>query len=194
MHRPIPLLELAFILLDRPQTPSNVGVLMLFEPPHGQDASRAVREVLKVYRAARPVPPFDGVPVFPILGLPHWGPAGRYRPALHVLHHRLPAAASLARLREFVARLHEPQLDRSRPLFEVHLIEGLASGQFAIYIKSHHATWDGRTALARIFASSSPAPGPVLPPFFALTLPGAARPSGPLLPKGRESCTTRATA
>ena len=177
MHRPIPPLELAFLWLDRPQTPSNVGVVMLFEPPRGQDASRAVREALKVYRAARPVAPFDSVPVFPVLGLPHWGPAGRYRPELHVLHHRLPAAASLARLREFVARLHEPQLDRSRPLFEVHLIEGLASGQFAIYIKSHHATWDGRTALARIFASSSPGPGPVLPPFFALTLPGTARPS-----------------
>ena len=177
MHRPIPLLELAFILLDRPQTPSNVGVLMLFEPPHGQDASRAVREVLKVYRAARPVPPFDGVPVFPILGLPHWGPAGSYRPELHVLHHRLPAAASLARLREFVAHLHEPQLDRGRPLFEAHVIEGLASGQFAIYIKSHHATWDGRTALARIIASSSPAPGPILPPFFAVAMPGTARAS-----------------
>ena len=66
-----------------------------------------------------------------------------------------PAAASMAQLREFVAQLHEPQLDRSRPLFEVHLIEGLASGQFALYIKSHHATWDGRTALARISASSS---------------------------------------
>jgi WS/DGAT/MGAT family acyltransferase len=177
MHRPIPALELAFLLLDRPQTPANVGVLMLFEPPRGQHASLTVREVLKAYRAARPVAPFDCVPVFPLLGLPHWSPAGRYSPALHVLHHRLPAAASLAQLREFVAQLHEPQLDRSRPLFEAHLIEGLASGQFAIYIKSHHATWDGRTALARIFASSSPAPGPILPPFFAVAMPGTARPS-----------------
>jgi len=177
MHRPIPLLELAFLWLDRPQTPSNVGVLMLFEPPHGQDASTAVREVLKAYRAARPVAPFDCVPVFPVLGLPHWSAAGRYSPTLHVLHHRLPTAASLAQLREFVAQLHEPPLDRSRPLFEAHLIEGLASGQFALYIKSHHATWDGRTALARIFASSRPAPGPVLPPFFALAMPGTARPS-----------------
>ncbi len=177
MHRPIPALELAFLWLDRPQTPANVGVLMLFEPPRGQHASRTVREVLKAYRAARPVAPFDCVPVFPLLGLPHWSPAGRYSPARHVLHHRLPAAASLAQLREFVAQLHEPQLDRSRPLFEAHLIEGLASGQFAIYIKSHHATWDGRTALARIFASSSPAPGPILPPFFAVAMPGTARPS-----------------
>lgn len=175
MHRPIPLLELAFLWLDRPHTPSNVGVLMLFEPPQGQDASRAVREVLKAYRAARPVPPFDGIPVLLTLGLPHWGPAGPYRPELHVLHHRLPAGASPARLREFVARLHEPQLDRSRPLFEAHLIEGLASGQFALYIKSHHATWDGRTALARISVSSGPAPGRILPPFFAVAMPGSAR-------------------
>jgi diacylglycerol O-acyltransferase len=178
MHRPIPLLELAFLWIDRPNTPSNVGVLMLFEPPQGQDASRTAREVLKAYRAARPVAPFDSVPVLPFLGLAHWGPAGRYRPERHVLHHRLPAPASPARLREFVARLHEPQLDRSRPLFELHLIEGLASGQFAVYIKSHHATWDGRIALARILASSSAAPGRILPPFFAVAMLGSARPAG----------------
>jgi len=177
MHRPIPLLELAFLWIDRPHTPSNVGVLMLFEPPQGQGAARTVREALKVYRAARPVAPFDSVPVLPFLGLAHWGPAGHYRAERHVLHHRLPAPASLARLREFVARLHEPQLDRSRPLFELHLIEGLASGQFAVYIKSHHATWDGRTALARILASSSAAPGRILPPFFAVAMPGSARPA-----------------
>jgi len=106
MRRPIPPLELAFLWLDRPQTPSNVGVLMLFEPPRGQDASRAVREALKVYRAARPVAPFDSVPVFPVLGLPIG-----VRPGATVLRcmcfttaARRSVAGSVARVRRAIAR------------------------------------------------------------------------------------------
>ena len=37
-------------------------------------------------------------------------------------------------------------LDRRRPLFEIHLINGLQSGQFAVYVKTHHVSWDGRSA------------------------------------------------
>jgi WS/DGAT/MGAT family acyltransferase len=173
MHRPIPLLDFVFLWIDRPDTPANVGALLLFEPPEGHDASRAVRQVLKAYRRARPVAPFDRIPDLPALGLPHWRPAGPADPRQHVLHHHLPGPGTLGQLHEFVAKLHQTQLDRSRPLYEVHLIDGLSSGQFAIYIKSHHATWDGRLALTRIFGSASVAPGAILPPFFAHELPQA---------------------
>jgi diacylglycerol O-acyltransferase len=173
MHLPIPLLDFVFLWIDRPDTPANVGALLLFEPPGGQDATRAVRQVLKAYRRARPVAPFDRIPDLPALGLPHWRPAGPADPRRHVLHHHLPGPGTLGQLHEFVARLHQTQLERSRPLYEVHLIEGLSSGQFALYIKSHHATWDGRLALARIFGSASVAPGAILPPFFAHEIPQA---------------------
>lgn len=173
MHRPIPLLDFIFLWIDRPDTPANVGALMLFQPLEGQDATRAVRQALKAYRGARPVAPFDRIPDVPPLGLAHWRPSGRIDPRRHVMHHRLPAPGTLGQMREYVARLHETPLDRSRPLYEAHFIEGLSSGQFVLYIKSHHATWDGRSALARVFGSLSDEPGAILPPFFAREMPAA---------------------
>jgi WS/DGAT/MGAT family acyltransferase len=167
MLRPIPLLDLGFLWIDRPETPANVGVLMLFDPPPGRTAAAAARQVVRTYRKARPGPPFDCVPDLPVLGVPHWKHAGPVDLSRHVLHEHLPAPGHAEDLHRFVARLHEAPLDRSRPLFSVHVIDGLACGQLAVYVKSHHASWDGRYALERIFGRLGLQPGPILPPFFA---------------------------
>jgi WS/DGAT/MGAT family acyltransferase len=167
MTRPMPLLDLAFLWIDRPETPSNVGVLMLFDPPPAGSASTAAARVVRAYRAARPGHPFDAVPDLSMVLLPHWRTAGRIDMRRHVLRERLAAPGDLGAICQLVARLHETQLDRSRPLFSVHVIDGLASGQLAVYLKSHHSSWDGRYALERIFGQLRGEPGPVTAPFFA---------------------------
>jgi diacylglycerol O-acyltransferase len=167
MTRLIPPLDLAFLWIDRPETPANVGVIMLFEPARGSTAASAARQVIRAYRSAHPAPPFDCVPDLVSLGLPHWRTAGDIDLRDHVRHEHLPAPGSLEQLCSHVARLHEEPLPRSRPLFRVHAIDGLESGQLAIYLKSHHASWDGRYALQRVFGNLAPEPGPVQPPFFA---------------------------
>src|SRR5262249_56486799 len=57
-----------------------------------------------------------------------------------------------------VSELHAETLDRSRPLWQMHLIEGLAEGQYALYIKTHHALADGVSTmrLLRQTVSSDP--------------------------------------
>lgn len=167
MNRQIALLDLAFLLLDRPETPANVGALMLFDPPPGRAASSVASQVVRAYRAAQPGTPFDSIPDLAVLALPRWRPAPHVDLRQHVLRVTLAAPGDLAQLCERVARLHEAPLDRSRPLFSVHVIDGLASGQLALYLKSHHAYWDGRYALERIFGQLRTEPGPVQPPFFA---------------------------
>lgn len=166
MPRTIQPLDLAFLWLDRPDTPANVGALLLFDPPAGRSASAAARQVVRAYRTAPPASPFDCVPDVPVLGLPRWRPAARIDLRRHVRLERLPPPGDLDQLCRRVARLHEDMLDRSRPLFVLHVIDGLASGQLALYLKSHHASWDGRYALERIVGSLGIAPGPVTPPFF----------------------------
>ena len=173
MLRPIQPLDLAFLWIDRPETPSNVGALLLFDPPAGADAGRLARQVVRAYRAARPSSPFDGIPELPVLGLPQWRSGGRFDPRRHVFLEQLDAPGDHAQLHRLVARLHEPPLDRSRPLFAVHVIHGLADGRFAVYFKSHHASWDGRYALERVFGNLPREPGPIAPPFFAVHDPGA---------------------
>lgn len=116
----------------------------------------------------------------------------------HVLREKLAQPGDLEALCRHVAQLHEAPLDRTRPLFSVHVIEGLASGQLAVYLKSHHSSWDGRYALERIFGQLRPDPGPITPPFFAAPpgpVPGAdpaSLASG--LTTGLRSLMTQATA
>ncbi len=168
MSRPIPVVDLAFLLIDRAEAPANVGIALLFEPPAGTGGDRALREILRKYRAASPTAPFDVVPEVPPLGLPHWVRPAQVDMKRHVRRETLPAPGTVAQLNERLAELHRERLDRGRPLFEIHLIDGLASGQFALYIKSHHVTWDGRLAAARIFGSLSTEPGPLLTGFHAI--------------------------
>lgn len=163
----MPLLDLAFLWLDRPATPSNVGVVLLCDPPPGRTAASAADRIVRAYRAARPGHPFDTVPDLSVLALPHWRTTDRIDMRRHVRREKLAAPGDVEELCRHVARLHETQFDRARPLFSVHVIDGLASGQLAVYLKTHHSSWDGRYALERIFGQLAREPGAITAPFFA---------------------------
>jgi hypothetical protein len=66
----------------------------------------------------------------------------------HVRRSALPAPRRVRDLLELTSRLHANLLDRHRPLWETHVIEGLKDGRFAIYSKMHHALVDGVSGLA----------------------------------------------
>jgi WS/DGAT/MGAT family acyltransferase len=167
MSRAIPLTDLLFLWADRSEAPANVGVVLLFEPPAGTDPQQATREVLRAYRAMPPTAPFNLLADAPPFGLAHWRDADAIDMRRHVLRGTLPAPGTMAQLNDRLAQLHRDMLDRRRPLFEIHLIDGLESGRFALYVKSHHVSWDGRSAMARIFGSLSRTPGPILTGFHA---------------------------
>lgn len=61
----------------------------------------------------------------------------------HVRRSALPRPGRVRELLELTSRLHANLLDRHRPLWETHVIEGLNDGRFAIYTKIHHALVDG---------------------------------------------------
>jgi diacylglycerol O-acyltransferase len=85
----------------------------------------------------------------------------------HVRHTVLPGPGNDQQLWEVVARLHANLLDRERPLWEFHLIEGLSDRRFAFYTKIHHAMADGVT-INRWFtqAGSTTADDPLTPPIW----------------------------
>ncbi|RAY15852.1 wax ester/triacylglycerol synthase family O-acyltransferase [Actinomadura craniellae] len=99
------------------------------------------------------------------LGLdrPYWADDPDFDPAWHISEVGLPAPGDDAQLAETVALLHERELDRSRPLWEAVIIQGLLGGRVAVYAKVHHAATDGVLA-ADILAALldlSPEPRPV---------------------------------
>jgi len=77
------------------------------------------------------------------LGPMYWEPDNALDLEYHIRHSALPKPGRFRELFALVSRLHGTLLDRSRPLWEMHLIEGLQDRQFAVYSKFHHAAIDG---------------------------------------------------
>ncbi|CAM3140615.1 wax ester/triacylglycerol synthase family O-acyltransferase [Prescottella defluvii] len=127
----------------------HIGALLVFDPPPDRPdtfAADAYRRALDATGAqsalmAQPVlSPATG-------GLPAWQSARRIRMDRHLRRLALPSPGDDDELFALVARLHETRLDRSRPMWEGYLVEGLAGGGFALYGKIHHATLDGMSGI-----------------------------------------------
>jgi diacylglycerol O-acyltransferase / wax synthase len=84
----------------------------------------------------------------------------------HIRRVTLSKPGTFKQLEQMVGRLHSSLLDRSRPLWEFTIIEGLETGQPALYSKVHHAAVDGQAgvALAKAVYDLTPEPRPIKPP------------------------------
>jgi WS/DGAT/MGAT family acyltransferase len=140
----------AFLHLESPEMPMHVGSLALLEPP--ADGAAAWFEAVKVHVAGRmhlaPVftrklalMPFD-------LANPVWIADDDIDLDYHMRYLVLPKPGTLAQMEALAGRLHSSLLDRSRPLWEFYVIEGLADGRVGFYSKVHHAAVDGQAAVA----------------------------------------------
>jgi len=133
----------------------HAGVLMLFDPPAGEAVPHFVERVVETFVNTPPVSPFDRVPVFAATRLPHWATANTVDLEHHVHRLVLPSPGSRAQLMELIEQQYLTLLDRSRPLWECAVIEGLASGQLAVFYKLHHALADGISGARKLFGSLS---------------------------------------
>lgn len=141
------LLDLAFFVAENEASPKHVAGLHIHQIPKGGGANFAKQLYEEFLTHTDVQPPFDRVINFvsPTI-MPSWGTAESVDLEQHVFFHKLKAGANdREALYALAAQLHEPMLDRSRPLWEVHVIAGLWDKQFAVYYKMHHAVADGIT-------------------------------------------------
>ncbi|MEB3982820.1 wax ester/triacylglycerol synthase family O-acyltransferase [Mycobacterium sp. 663a-19] len=180
MTKTIPPLDLSWLLIETPAGTTHVGAMLLFKKPAGH--AGLVREIVDAYRACTPAPPFNYVPELLGRGAPHFREVTDWDPYYHVGHLALPPRASYDDLLRLVADLHEPQLDRDRPLFRCWVIDGVPGGMFAIYTKTHHCVIDGESGLKLLYAGLSATDRRTIPaPAFALGAPEPApHPPAPL--------------
>jgi WS/DGAT/MGAT family acyltransferase len=159
---PLSGLDALFLHLETPETPMHVGALHLLAAP--QRDARAYVAAVRRHLAARlhlsPVFTRRLAPMPFALANPVWVRTDTVDLRTHVRHVRLPAPGTFAQLEATVARLHARPLERDRPLWRLHVIEGLASGELALYTKIHHATLDGAAsvAFANALLDSTPRP------------------------------------
>jgi WS/DGAT/MGAT family acyltransferase len=97
----------------------------------------------------------------------------------HVRRSALPSPGDERELGILVSRLHGHPIDFHRPPWEMHLIEGLEGGRFAMYVKMHHALVDGFTAMRMLANALSPDPDErERPLFFSIPPPARREPAG----------------
>jgi len=98
-------------------------------------------------------------------GRPVWVDDPHFKAAYHVRHTALPRPGGDVELKRLAGRVFSQALDRTRPLWELWLVEGLADGRFALLSKTHHALVDGVSGvdIATVLFDTSPDPAPVAP-------------------------------
>lgn len=137
-----------FLLGESREHPMHVGGLQLFELPH--DAGRGfVQELYDQLVAQQDFQPtFCKRPAKFIGGIANlgWSYDKDVDIDYHVRRSALPSPGRVRELLELTSRWHSSLLDRHRPLWETHIVEGLKDGRFAIYTKVHHALIDGVSA------------------------------------------------
>ncbi|MCU0976623.1 MAG: wax ester/triacylglycerol synthase family O-acyltransferase [Steroidobacteraceae bacterium] len=145
--KPVKLLDAAFLHIETPATPMHVGALFVLAPAPGRgDFFPRFRRLVAARLGASEVFTRLAAPLPLSLANPFWVTARSVDLDHHVRLHRLPEPGGRRELEDCVARLHETPLDRSRPLWELHVIEGYEGPGRAIYVKVHHAGLDGHSA------------------------------------------------
>jgi WS/DGAT/MGAT family acyltransferase len=138
-------LDASFLNMETPTVHGHVGFLAIFDVSESPITFESLK-VLVVERLDE-LGPFRRRLVDVPLGIdrPYWIEDGDFDIEFHVRHIAVPSPGDDEQLANLIARLHSFPLDRTRPLWELYLVEGLQGGLVAQYTKIHHACVDGFT-------------------------------------------------
>ncbi|MBT0566115.1 wax ester/triacylglycerol synthase family O-acyltransferase [Williamsia sp. CHRR-6] len=145
----VPPTDAIFLLAESRERPMHVGGLQLFRTPDGAgpDFVAGLIEEIRSHpvqwrqftrRPADPVASFGNV---------WWTEDDDVDMEYHVRHSAVPRPGRIRELFQLTSRWHGTLLDRHRPLWEMHVVEGIEDNRFAVYTKLHHSLFDGVSAL-----------------------------------------------
>lgn len=146
------LLDLGFVVFENNTTPLHISGLMIVSPP-AEQSDYAAHLHQSMLRGGPVQSPFDRVLDLGLTHLPRWQAAKYVDLSYHIRRSSLPEPGDHYQLLELVSRIHSYVLDRSRPLWEVWIIDGLKDGKVAVLFKLHHSLADGVRA-SKLFMRS----------------------------------------
>jgi diacylglycerol O-acyltransferase / wax synthase len=154
--------DASFIGLEDARCHMHVGGVMLFDaaPVRTADGGIDIDRIRAAIEARlHLVPRFrQRLAYLPYERLPIWVDDDRFRLAYHVRHTALPKPGDDRMLKRLVGRIMSQQLDRTRPLWEMWLVEGLDHDRFALISKTHHCMIDGVSGADLISVIMEPLP------------------------------------
>jgi diacylglycerol O-acyltransferase len=173
--KPLKPQDAMFLIGETANTMMHVGGLMIFTPPADAGPNYLREQVESLRHTTEIVAPWNRKLRYPSLlasPLQAWVPDKKFDIEYHVRRSALPGPGDERELGILVSRLHSNRLDFSRPPWEMHLIEGLEGGRFALYVKVHHSLVDGYSAMQILMRSLSTDPDERdRPMFFSLKAP-----------------------
>ena len=135
-----------FLWLEKRQQPMHVAGLMLFSFPEGA-GPKYVTELAESLRAYQLPEGRYGKRLVNRMGRYYWQNDDYFDLEHHFRHEALPKPGRIRELLSRVSSEHSNLMDRERPLWEFHLIEGVRGRRFAVYSKVHHSMMDGVAAM-----------------------------------------------
>lgn len=162
-------LDASFLALESRETHMHVGAVALFNPGPATEGRGVDIDLIRDIIASRLhlIPRYrQRLATVPIERHPVWVDDEYFHLDYHVRHIALPHPGSDAQLKALAGRLMSQQLDRSKPLWELNIVEGLENGGFAIITKIHHCMIDGMSGIDLMavildFADTVEVPDPV---------------------------------
>ncbi|NQV05937.1 wax ester/triacylglycerol synthase family O-acyltransferase [bacterium] len=159
-------LDSTFLALEGPSNPMHVGATLIFEAgplisaAGGVDAER-IRDFFDV--RLQYIPRYrQRLEWIPIERHPVWVDDEHFDIRYHIRHIALPHPGTEAELQSFVGRVFSERLDRSKPLWEMWVVEGLEGGRMALVTKIHHCMIDGMAGVDLLKVALSPFPDPTI--------------------------------
>src|SRR5215210_2458973 len=151
-------IDASFLSNETSTSHMHVGAVLIFEgpPPKYDDLVAHARSRLSLvprFRQKLAVPPLE-------TGRPFWVDDPCFNASYHIRHTALPSPGGEAELRRLAGRLFSQQLDHSKPLWELWLVQGLERNRFALISKTHHALVDGVSGvdISTVLFDLSPVP------------------------------------
>ena len=156
-------IDASFLSNESSASHMHVGAVLIFEgpPPRYEDFIEHVRGRLPLvprFRQKLAIPPLEA-------GRPLWVDDPSFNLPYHVRHTALPEPGGEGELRRLIGRVFSQQLDRSKPLWELWLVQGLEGNRFAMLSKTHHAMVDGVAGvdISTVLFDVKPVPEPAPP-------------------------------
>ena len=162
-------LDASFLYLEKPNVHMHVAGLAVLDPSTRPGGKLTIEDLVTlIEHRIHLVPRFRQRVLIPPIGAgrPAWVDDARFDISFHARRAALPPPGGRKELAEFVQRVHSRPLDRTKPLWEMYLIEGLEDDHFAILSKSHHAMIDGLSGMdiATVMFDFAPETPEVRPP------------------------------
>lgn len=172
-RRALTLIDHVFLTLENPKQPMHVSGVCVFELPDDAGEDFVHQLIAKMGKA-------DIAPAFPFNQILDkalfWKKYEHFQIANHFHHVVLPKSAGMCELMAYISHEHSRMMDRQKPLWELHLLEGLAPEsigrpmRFALYLKIHHTMADGVAGMRLLQRSLSKNKDEKMPlPFWAIS-------------------------